>query len=265
MKCKTGIIKRFVNSIYNVDEFPKYVRYGVPKAIIYALFLSLFIGGIEGTFKFINVNNNMNEVSNMINQDEYNFKIDNNYLKLDNSPIMFEDNRMLFYVDQDIKIAEADELRKITVNKDVNFLVLKDGLFIKTNGEYDNIGDIKLYYSEMSLDREIKNSDIINIIQSSKPMICVLIIGTYILQGFFMYIISAFFIAVLTIIPSKLLGVNYRLSDLFSLVIYAYTLPNLLVMVLSIVFPNILFDTAGMIGAIVYTYLAIRHVRNQIN
>ena len=265
MECKTGIIKRFVNSIYNVDEFPKYVKYGVAKAVVYALILSLFIGGVKGTFKFIDMNNRMNEVSDMINQDEYNFKVSNNYLELDNSPIMFEDNRVLFYVNKDIKIDEADDLRKITVNEDINFLVLKDGLFIKTNGDYDNIGDIKLYYSEMSIDKDITNSDIVNIIKSSKPMMCILIIGSYIFQGFFMYIISAFFIAVLTIIPSKLLGVNYRLSDLFSLVIYAYTLPNLLVMVLNMIFSNILFDTAGMIGAMVYTYLAIRNVRSKIN
>ena len=33
MKSKTGILKRFINSIYNLDEFPKYVTYGVGKAI----------------------------------------------------------------------------------------------------------------------------------------------------------------------------------------------------------------------------------------
>ena len=43
-------------------------------------------------------------------------------------------------------------------------------------------------------------------------------------------------IAVLTIIPSKLSGVNYRLANLFSLVIYAYTLPNLLVLILNMIF-----------------------------
>ena len=32
-----------------------------------------------------------------------------------------------------------------------------------------------------------------------------------------------------------------------------------------IIYISILFDTAGMIGAMVYTYLAIRNIRKQIN
>lgn len=265
MKNKTGILKRFINSIYNLDEFPKYVTYGVGKAILYAFILSLFIGGIKGTVKVINVNNYMNEVCSTMDEDEYKFKISNNHLELENSPVIFENNKMLFYADENATIDKIDDLRKITVNEDISFLALKDGLFIKTNGDYDNIGDMNIYYSDMSIGEQITNSDIISLIKSSIPMLDIVIIGSYIFQDFFMYIISAFFIAVLTIIPSKLSGVNYRLANLFSLVIYAYTLPNLLVLILNIIFPDILFDTAGMLGAMVYTYLAIRNIRKQIN
>lgn len=265
MESKTGILKRFINSIYNLDEFPKYVTYGVGKAILYALILSLFIGGIKGTVKFINVNSYMDEVCSIIDEDEYRFKISDNHLELENSPVIFENNKMLFYADENVTMDEINDLRKMTVNEDINFLALKDGLFIKTNGDYDNIGDMNVYYSDMSIGNQITNSDIISLIKSSKPMLGIVIIGSYIFQDFFMYILSAFFIAVLTIIPSKLSGVNYRLANLFSLVIYAYTLPNLLVLILNIIFPDILFDTAGMIGAMVYTYLAIRNIRKQIN
>lgn len=265
MKNKDGILKRFINSIYNLDEFPKYVTYGVVKAILYAFILSLFIGGIKGNVKVINVNNYMNEVCSTMDEDEYKFKISDNHLELENSPVIFENNKVLFYADENVTVDKIDDLRKMTVNEDINFLALKDGLFIKTNGDYDNIGDMGVYYSDMSIGEEITNSDIISLIKSSIPMLDIVIIGSYIFQDFFMYIISALFIAVLTIIPSKLSGVNYRLANLFSLVIYAYTLPNLLVLILNIIFPDILFDTAGMLGAMVYTYLAIRNIRKQIN
>lgn len=265
MKNKTSIIKKIINSIYNIDEFPKYVIDGVKKALLYAFVLSILTGGIKGIIDFVKINSYMNDIVNTLNQDEYNFKIVDNRLNLENSPVTINQDRILFYIDDSIELDKANDLKKITENEDVNILILKDGLAFETNGDYDSIEDFEIHYSDMNIDEDITSIDIINTIESSKKMLSIFAIGSDVVQEFIMYIVSAFLIALLTIIPSKLLGVNYRLGDLFSLVVYAYTLPNLLVLALNIVFPHIVFDMAGMIGAMVYTYLAIRNIRKQIN
>ena len=47
MKDKS-FFEKFKNSIYNIREFPNYIREGVGKAILYALILSIIVGGIKG-------------------------------------------------------------------------------------------------------------------------------------------------------------------------------------------------------------------------
>ena len=47
MKNKS-FFEKFKNSIYNIREFQNYIREGVGRAILYALILSIIVGGIKG-------------------------------------------------------------------------------------------------------------------------------------------------------------------------------------------------------------------------
>lgn len=267
MKNKTNIFKKFINSIYNLDEFPKYIRDGVGKAVLYALLLSIFLGGIKGITGVIDINSSINEAIETISEEKNKFLISNNELDLESSPIKIENRGVLFYADENVKISEVSSLKSMTVHEDINFLMLKDGLYIETNSSSieTSVDNVELYYSDLDLGDGISNLDVIDNIESVKPMLSTGIIIFYMIEEFLEYMMSAFLIALLTVIPIKLLGVNFGLSNVFSLVIYAYTLPNLLVLILSIIFPGILFDTAGMVGAMVYTYLAIKNIKQSLN
>ena len=84
-----------------------------------------------------------------------------------------------------------------------------------------------------------------------------------IVKEFILWITASIFIAILSIIPSRLLKVNLGFNELTSLSIYAYTLPNVIVLILNILIPDVAFDTAIMVGTLAYNYLILRNIKVQ--
>jgi ABC-type transport system involved in multi-copper enzyme maturation permease subunit len=78
------------------------------------------------------------------------------------------------------------------------------------------------------------------------------------------YLFTALMIAIFSLFPSTVFGLGMKLGRLFSLVIYAATLPSILILILTILIPNVPFDTAGMIGTILYTYIILNDIRKEI-
>lgn len=263
MKYKSNILNKFTNCIYNINEFPKYILDGIGKAILYALILSFFIGGVKGIVRYINLNSYLEDGIDSLKEEKYSFSITNNKLDIRESPIKIEDSGTLFYVDDNLQLSNINTLRSLIVNSDMSIIVANDGIYVKSN-EINTQGEYSIYYSELNLEG-INNAKIVNLIEEMRLSLFIILVLFSIVYEFILYIMSAFLIAVLTIIPSRLWGINFEFSHLFALVIYAYTLPNLLVLVLNIIIPNVIFDTAGMVGAVMYTYLALRNMKNKIN
>jgi hypothetical protein len=84
-------------------------------------------------------------------------------------------------------------------------------------------------------------------------------------QEFIGYLFIALLIAALSLLPSKLFGLDIKLGELFSLVIYTATFPSLLVLVLTILMPNIPFDAARMVGIILFTYIILNDIRKEVS
>ena len=132
MKNKS-FFEKFKNSIYNIREFPQYIREGVGKAILYALILSIIVGGIKGITTTFTLSNDINLAIQTLEDDKYKFKIENGTLDLVTSPLKIENGNTLIYLDDNMDISQSEELKNITVHLDSYILILKDG--IVTNSE----------------------------------------------------------------------------------------------------------------------------------
>ncbi|MBD7910855.1 MULTISPECIES: DUF1189 family protein [Clostridium] len=259
-----NIFKKIINSIYNLKEFPSYRKEGIKKAILYALILTIFIGGIKGIIKSIGFNNSSNETIRIISDEKYKFSIVNGQLNLVNTPLKIEENNMIIYMDKDITISESAKLSNSTiVNEGTYILMLNDGIVVNSNNS--GISQMKYNYNELGIMNGFDNKTLIDMIRNIKLPIMVLIAIVYIIQEFIFYLMVALMIGVLSLIPSKLFKLNMELEELFSLAIYTATFPNILILILTILVPNVPFDTAGMVGTIIFTYIILNDLRKEIN
>lgn len=261
-----NIFKKFINSIYNLKEFPKYMKEGVGKAILYALILSIFIGGAKGIIKVLNFDSSSNQIIETIGEDGYKFSIVDGHLNLENSPLKIEKDNMLIYIDKDININEEGKLKSMTVNEDAYILMLNDGIILNSNINQDSgVDAVKATYEELNLANGMNNKALIEMVNNGRVPIMILLFIMYMVQEFIGYLFIALLIAALSLLPSKLFGLDIKLGELFSLVIYTATFPSLLVLVLTILMPNIPFDAARMVGIILFTYIILNDIRKEVS
>lgn len=260
----TNIITKFINSIYNLKGFSKYMKEGVGKAVLYALILSTFIGGLKGIVNVVSFNKSTNRAIEIMSEDKYNFYIADGTLNIDNSPLKIEENNILIYMDKNISIDESDSIRNLTVNEDSYVLILKDGIIFDSNiNQSSEINKVKATYKELNIVDGVNNKKLVEIIKAVKIPIIILILAIYIIQEFVFYLFIALMIAIFALLPSKIFALDLSLGNLFSLVIYAATLPSILVLILTVLISNVPFDTAGMVGTILYTYIILNDIRKE--
>ena len=78
---------------------------------------------------------------------------------------------------------------------------------------------------------------------------------------FIYYLLDAVIIALFAFINVIIFKETINYSELFSLVIYTATLPNILVLILSLISPSTYFGTVALIGTLLYTFIVQRHMR----
>lgn len=74
------------------------------------------------------------------------------------------------------------------------------------------------------------------------------------------YFIDSLFIVLMMLFSSHIMGLKLKFQELFTVVIYAQTLPALLVTILTIISPKTYFYTAGMVATLLYTFLILRDI-----
>lgn len=260
MNKKTNIFIKFKNSLYKITEFESYMKEGVGRALIYALLLSFIYGSITGVSTCININKSVKSMVQQLGEDKYKFEIKGGILTSENSPIKIEENKTLIYIDQDKTLDQVSELRNITVHEDSSVLLLKDGISITTN----------LFPSVNSKYSDILNIDVNNdvLIDTANKSVGAVLAMTYIanlMQTFIYFIIDSLFVALMVMVSNFLLGLKLRYSEIFSLVIYASTLPMLLVTVLTVLFPEVYFNLLSTIGALTISSLVLTRIRREMN
>jgi len=258
MTNKTNVFVKLIKSIHNVSEFPKYMKEGLGRAIFYILILCLIIGGAKGIADSININISANETIEKLQDDKYKFTIKDGVMDVATSPVKIENNRTVIYIDKDTTLAQANNLRSITVNSDVYVLILKDGIVA-------NSTEVKTTYKDMGIEKEIDNKFIINLITNFKIPVFLIVIILTIVKIFIGYLMTTIFISTFSLISSKLLKLDLKLGELFSLVAYIGTLPNILIVILGIIIPTVGFATAGIVGTVVYTGLVLNNMKKAMD
>jgi hypothetical protein len=239
------------------------MKEGIGRAIFYILILSLIVGGAKGIANVVKVNLSANETIEKLKDEKYQFKIKDDVMDIATSPVKIENDNTIVYIDKDITLEQAKNLKSMIVNSDVYILILKDGIVSNASST-----EMKNSYRDLGLsqmDEEINNQYVINLITNLKNPIYLLIIIMTIIKIFIGYLITTLLIATFSIISSKLLNLNLRLGELFSLVAYIGTLPNILITILGIIMPTVVFSTAGIVGTAVYTGLIINTMKKEMD
>lgn len=264
---KTNILAKFKNSIYNIKEIPGYINEGLGSAILYALLLCLFLGLGKGIALSLNIKQSMDNVSESLKEDKFKFTIENGILDIDTSPLKIDEDNFLIYIDDNLTLDKANELKNFTVNANNYVLVLKDGLIINSNMGIINQGAVKkITYSDLIQNDEISNDYLISQIEISSILVVVLVIIAVIFSTFISFIRNAFFIGLFSMLNSVIFRLDLKISQLFSMAIYAGTLPSLLVLALSLFAPLVNFETASMVGTMVLSFFILRNmgIKNKI-
>ncbi|PRR81575.1 DUF1189 family protein [Clostridium vincentii] len=264
MNNKTNVFVKLIKSTYSVGGFPKYMKEGKGRAIFYILILCLILGGAKAISNVVNIDLSVNKTIEDLNEDKYQFKINDGVMDIETSPLEIDENNTLVYIDENTTLAEADNLRSMTINSDIYILILRDGVIVNSTDQ-SGLPEMKTSYKEIGFQGEINNEVVINSINSFKILIYFVVIIVSIAQLFITYLITTLFISVFSMISNRLLKLNLKLGELFSLVAYIGTLPNILITILGILMPTALFSTAGIVGTVVYTGLILNNMKKSMD
>lgn len=255
---KTNLFIKFYNNLFNIKTFPKYIKEGLGRAILYAFLLNIFFGVFQGVLLSIDFNKNIETTKEYLLKDEYGFKLENGILEIKTNPIKINDGNTLIYVDSTKQLSEKEELRSISVHSDMSMLILKDGIIVTTLS-----GEQSILYKDI-LNGTISNKDIIDSMGYVQKAVPVFIIVITIIFSFFDYLINSVIIAAFAMITNFMMGLRIKFSAMLSLSIYASTLPSLLILIISSVIKNVYFNQAILVGSLVYVILILRNIRKEI-
>ena len=258
---KTNIFKKFINSLYNIHEFPKYIKEGLGRAIVYALLLCILCGLATGLSMSRIINKSITEVIDTLQKDENQFVIEDGILDIENSPLKIQDENTLVYIDDNITLDNKDELNNLTLNSDSYVLMLKDGIYIYS----DLFSTMKSTYNEMLMDSKIDSRSIISAVQFTSKFVLLIFIIMNVVQTIISFLMDSLFIALSAMFISRLFLMNFKYSQMYSLTVYAATLPMIMVVILTITEPRVYFNGVGTLGTSLLVFFALRNIRKEID
>jgi len=258
-----GIFCKIKNSVYNSSEIIKFSKEGLGRAVLYALLLCTFLGIGKGIIYSLKVNSYINVVIEKLQEDKYDFSIKEGELNIKTSPVKEESSGILVYVDENIKLDDYQTLNSVFMNKDQYILFLKDGALVNSTNITNSLPPTKISYNELGIG-DINNKIAIDGIKNSKIIIFPILCITIIISNLVNYLLDAFIIAVLCLLNVYILKLKIRLARVFSIVIYAATLPSILVVFLTMISPTTNFSTASVLGTLLFTFLILNNIRKDI-
>lgn len=256
MKGKNGIFKIFITSVYDIRVFPEYAKLGVMKAIIYILIVCCGLGIVKGGFLGYKINLGISSITKYLQSEGKDISIKNGLLNLD-SNITNADNYV--YLDTDRTVNDDIDYNNIFYNNKANLLILKDGI------AFNNYGSVYvLDYNGLFKIQDVDSETIIN----KAKTFSVGIIGIMILINIIELIKNLAFNYLIIVTAALLVSIFMKMlvkyKALWSLVIYASTLPLIILTILNLLNPNINFDFTFIGGTLVYTILTLRHIKDEI-
>lgn len=247
------------NNIYNIKTFSEYVKDGIGKAILYAFILSLIIGGIQGISMGFRAKNSIEKNISEFNNPKYDFTIKDGVLNMKNSPIKINENNGVFYLDSKNDLKDAESLKDIYVHENMYVLFLKDGIKI---GQGANLNK-QVSYNDL-FSGTIDNKTVINDMKYLAIIIVPVLIIVTIIQYFISFLLNCLLVTAFSIIIGMIMGLRIKSKALYSLSIYAATLPSILLLPFSIIRPSVYFDNAFIAGATIYVIFILRYIKKDL-
>lgn len=260
MKGKTNIFNTFIRSIYDVSSFSVSAKRGFKRAVMYMLLLTIILGGIKGIFLGRNYYKQVSKISYILQKNYYNMYIYNNELNTDNSPIMFKDiDKLSLYIDD--KKTVTDKLDNIneTAYDNSNLLILKDGIIYKN---IDNTYTVK--YSTFLNGKSINNIELQSYIKKLNFIFPIIFIISKILIMLVNLLVDYLIIVTIASLIALFMKMVVKYGALWSLVIYASTLPLIIVTILEIIRPDVDFETTFIIGTLTYMIIIFKSIKAEI-
>lgn len=255
MKNKKGFFYKFFTSIYDLNVFSQYAKEGLFSAILYAVILVLLLGGLKTGSELYRLNKKIIHITTELEGPEYNINIQDGNLKIDKPVSVFDESGVLVYLNQDISINNIDSIRNKIINSDMYGLCLKDGIIINDGINTYNVSYGQLFNDNMSLSNQLDNIRLI--ILSLLFIVNVIII-------YLNFLIDCLLVAFMAGVIALLMRMMVKYQALYSLTIYAATLPLIIETILEIINPNIDFELVFMAGTLTYVILILKYIKADI-
>ena len=257
----TSILKKFANSLFNINEFPKYMKEKIGKTIVYALFLCVLCGLISGISISKQANNSVNKVMNVLEKEENKFTIENGTLDINTSPLRIQEEGALFYISDEVTLDRENELKKEIGYSDSYVLFLKDGIIIKS----PIVPTTKASYTDLLLDGKLNTEMLVSTVGYVNKFVFGAFIIFNIFNTFISFLLDSLFIAISAMFISRFFLMNFKYSNLYSLTVYASTLPMLVVAILTALDPNVSYYSVEFVVTSLLVFFSLRNIRIELN
>lgn len=255
MKNKKGFFGKFFTSIYDLNVFSQYAKEGLFRAILYAVLITLILGSLKTGINLYGLNEKIIEITTELEGPDYNIDIENGNLKIDKPIVALNEGGMLLYLDQDIDIENVDKIRSIIVHSDAYTLCLKDGIIVNDGINIYNVSYESIFKNDVPLHSQLNNIRL------------VIIFALFIFNIVFIFInflIDCLIVSFAGGLIALLMRMMVKYSALYSLTIYAATLPLIIETILEIINTNADFEMIFMAGTLTYLILILRYIKADI-
>lgn len=259
MKGKTDFFKKFITSIYDLRFFPEYIQEGLKKTIIYGFCICLIFGTVKGIFLANRINSEADSFYNKLNNYKYDIRIKDGNLSSSQSPIVLKNKDTFVYLDSSINSEDSANIKSMSVNQNINLLFLKDGLVLKS----DKINK-KLMYKNYVNDIALGTDTADKMFTKIK----LITIGSAFLftiaDTFLSLIINCVIVACITSLVAIFMKMIVKYLALFSIAVYAATLPLIITTILESFNLGVNLDIVFIVGNTIYVCFCLFNIKQEL-
>lgn len=260
---RTNFFTKLKNNLYNVKTFSEYVKEGFSSAVKYALLLFAILAVIQGVYIGYKTHVEISKSVQSLEESKIDFMIKDGILTLSDSPQKFEDDGIYMIADSNTEIKDSAKLESEYIGKGSIILALKDGIKIEGGGLSQTF-----YYKDL-FPSGLTREDVINQIKYASKIIIPLSIVMTTFMNAINFIFNILAIASVGMVISLLLRIRVKFKSMVSLVIYAITLPSMLIVPLNLFFGQVYADLPVIMATITFLFFILRDIKiglmNRIN
>lgn len=246
------------NNLYNLKTFPKYVKEGFGRAVLYGFILFLIVSAIQGVYIGYKVNEATSKTITELESSKNEFSIKDGVLNLSEAPIKVEEAGALVYADNKIDLNNASEVKNQYPSKGAYVLILKDGLEIEGGGMNQTFKYTDLFPNGLT-----KQNIIDQVKYTSKIMIPVAII-MFSVFNLINTILDILIVTAIGVFISMALRIRTKFKDMASLTIYAMTPIYISVTPINMLYSTSYSDLPLILGTIVFIFFILRDIKSDL-